>query len=286
MITERDDDVPPLEDMSEQLRHVKARRIQEKAMKPVSMNGPLTAQKPVKKVELPEPKTAFTGIKKGFFNTATPPKAASAKAKPPQSRNDEVMTFKPKQTKEEALRFDDVQKAMKEQLNLLNKQEWLTPEFLDRIERNPALARAVSDPVFQQATQDMKCDPEKAFKKYSRERPDLVLALREFAGLLGDQLEGMAGQSSGAFMGTSSRGSHPAPPPVPDDLPDHEKELVRKVLEDKEVQEVLRDPKMQKILMTIRTNPPELQRIWTQSDPATREKLGKLLQCGLLSIQN
>ncbi|KAI8847220.1 hypothetical protein BC829DRAFT_397089 [Chytridium lagenaria] len=203
-----DDDVPPLEDMSDMLKHAKERREKMEAMKPVVTPVPI----PKKVQQPPEAKTAFSGIKKGFFN-ASPKKQSIPRAVEPQ-------TLKPTKTKEDSLRFDQVQEVMKQQLNMLNKQEWLTPDFLERIERNPALARAFADPLFTQATEDLKRDPEKAFQKYAKERPDIMLALREFAGTT---------SIPPSIVSITT-------PTIPDELPDHEKELVKRVMQDKELQ--------------------------------------------------
>ena len=110
----------------------------------------------------------------------------------------------------------------------------MTSEFLDRIERNPVLARAFGDPEFQNAIQALTRNPKAAFEKYTKERPDLVLALREFSGLLGDQMDTMGSATeNNASNTTTSSGKNVE---IPDDLPGHEKELIRRVQSDPEVQ--------------------------------------------------
>ncbi|KAJ3105260.1 hypothetical protein HDU97_008283 [Phlyctochytrium planicorne] len=185
-------------------------------------------------------------------------------------KKEEITMLKPKVSKQDELKFDEVQETIKQQMNSLNQKEWMTKEFIERIEKNPALARALSDPEFQQATQEMQTNPHAAFAKYSKKRPDLILALREFSGLLGDQLEKM--DSTGARHQTQAASSNGNKFNIPDDLPDHEKTLVAKVLGDKDLQvpfsfireltlkSILQDPAMQKLLLSIRNNPPEFQR--------------------------
>jgi hypothetical protein len=121
----------------------------------------------------------------------------------------------------------------------------MTSEFISRIEGNPQLAKAFSDPEFQRATELLSKDPEAAFRKYSKERPDLLLALREFSGLLGDQLDKLAPDSDADAKGrgkiattamTSRTGKSSPSVPIPGDLPNHEKELIRRVQTDLELQ--------------------------------------------------
>lgn len=72
------------------------------------------------------------------------------------------------------------------------------------------------------------------------------MALKEFAGLLGEALEGLADQKGVA----SAEGFE-----IPKDLPESEKELVRRVMSDKEVQEVLSDVGVQRLIAAARGNP-------------------------------
>lgn len=120
----------------------------------------------------------------------------------------------------------------------------MTPDFLDKLEQSPVLAKALMDPAFQQAAAEMSSNPQKAMAKYSRERPDLILALKEFAGLLGSHLSDLP--------------ATPASVPIPDDLPAHEKELVQRVLSNPKTQAALKDPQVQMILARAQKDPASL----------------------------
>ena len=147
---------------------------------------------------------------------------------------DEIPLIKPKKEVKNPLVFDQVQKSMldqfsqKNQSGTLNSQltrlDWLTPDFLDRLEKSPALSKAFTDPMFQKAAAEMASNPQAAIAKYSRERPDLILALKEFAGFLGDHLSTVPGapESNGHV--------------IPEDLPDNEKELLKRVFANKDAQ--------------------------------------------------
>lgn len=103
--------------------------------------------------------------------------------------------------------------------------EWLTPDLLAKIDENPKLAKAFSDPAFAKAAGEVAKDPERAFAKYMLQRPDLMEALQEFCKMLGKQMEGLAATKDA-----------PPSPQIPHDLPEHEKELVKRVLANPEIQ--------------------------------------------------
>ncbi|KAJ3409674.1 hypothetical protein HDU80_010509 [Chytriomyces hyalinus] len=212
------------------------------------------------------PGPLFTGLRKGFFSSAKPTAAKSvSKRKIPEP----IEVLAPKQPAHPGknLVFDEVQTAMKSKLQASTK-DWMTSSFLSRIETNPILAKAFQDPEFQKATDALSKNPQAAFEKYARERPDLIVAMKEFSGLLGGQFETMAvAQEKGTAV------------PIPDDLCENEKELVRKVQSDKDLQDILRDAEIQSFLLSVRNNPPELQRALFNASPEMRRKIEKLIQC-------
>ncbi|KAJ3164004.1 hypothetical protein HK101_000539 [Irineochytrium annulatum] len=246
------------------------------------------------------------GLKGGFFNSA--PKKSNvptpAATKPNAAAPDNLPVVKPKFSPSDALKLEEVQEAMKEDFSLLDKKEWMTTAFISKLESNPRLARAMQDPDFQRATEEMSSNPQAAFKKYSEQRPDLLLALREFAGIMGDQLMALSdreeeGKKVGGDVGTDdevrkkgNRGPSVTPMvapaagvSIPQDLPENEQMLIRKVMSDPSLQAAFRDPKVQRLLMNIKDNPPELHRALTTADPDMKGKILKLMDAGILSIQ-
>ncbi|KAI8821393.1 uncharacterized protein EV422DRAFT_528001 [Fimicolochytrium jonesii] len=201
-----DEDVPPLEDMTEEVARME--KVRQRSAVP-ERSDPTANEEFLIEVAKPEvehlasqvkPKTqqsktqptktdkSFGGLKKGFFSSS-PRSGASRAADPPRPN---IPVIKPKAPAADGLRFDEVQQAMRSQMSMLDKQEWLTPAFLERIEKSPHLARALADPAFQQAAAEMSKNPQAAFKKYAVQRPDLLQALREFAGMLGESLTSIA----------------------------------------------------------------------------------------------
>ncbi|KAJ3179867.1 hypothetical protein HDU87_002435 [Geranomyces variabilis] len=181
-----DDDLPPpLEDMSAVLNRYQkppaAKKLASNVKTDKSLLDPPTA------LPAPAAKQAF-GFKKGFLNEGSTTKTG---AKP--RKQTPIPLIKPNAKPEDGLRLSEVQDAMRGQMSLLDRQEWLTTDFLEKIERSPSLVSALADPVFQRAAGEMAKNPQAAFKKYARERPDIMEALREFAGMLGEKLGSMEG---------------------------------------------------------------------------------------------
>ncbi|KAJ3142610.1 hypothetical protein HK100_000039, partial [Physocladia obscura] len=142
-------------------------------------------------------KSEFSGLKKGFLASKTSTKSVelrqnlSTKNKPVILAKIETLAPTKSGPGTNSLVFGQVQDAMKSKFEGSTKN-WMTPDFLSRIETNTILARAFEDPSFQKAAMELAQNPHAAFEKYSRERPDLIMALREFSGLLGTQFEQMA----------------------------------------------------------------------------------------------
>ncbi|KAI8928833.1 hypothetical protein BC831DRAFT_446739 [Entophlyctis helioformis] len=166
---------------------------------------------------------------------------------------------------------------------------WMTDKFWQRIQSSPTLMKALGHPDFAQAAQDLESNPQEAFTKYAKSKPELMAALRELAAIIGDQLLSYADESDKSSAPSSRRGSAAdalsVRPAVPDDLPAHEKRLVERVLNDPLVQDALRDPDVQRILSDIQRSGADLMKIMRSSPQPVLDKLNKLIDCGLLQIQ-
>jgi hypothetical protein len=71
---------------------------------------------------------------------------------------------------------------------------------------------------------------------------------------------------------------------IPEDLPAHEKELVRRVMRDQAVQDALKDERVQEIMMTLRTRPQDYTKVFQKyvNVPDMKPKIQKLIDIGLL----
>ncbi|KAI9193292.1 uncharacterized protein BJ171DRAFT_529556 [Polychytrium aggregatum] len=293
------DEPPPLEDMSVFMA-------QHQRLWPASVLTPGTdrapkaglkaqeaaATKPTETAPDTPASTDFGGLKKGFFSRAAAsvpkpfnqPKQPKQPNQPNESKQSdqtsaaEPMPFiRPKTTDESSLRFSEVQQAMGQAL--ANKQEWITPDFIETIEAKPGLRRAMDDPLFAVVLEEMQRDPQTCIRKYASTRPDLLMAFREIAGQMGSHLEVVEPQS------TRSRTTKPAVE-LQQQLPPHEQELVERVQRDPEAQAALRDPRIQRIIAAGRSNPLLLAEVTRSADSDLAAKLQKLMQLGMLQIQN
>lgn len=132
------------------------------------------------------------------------------------------------------------------------------------------------------AAKELETNPEAAVKKYSTSRPEFLEALRELASIIGDQLIKTADEQD-------LRTKPPAiskKPEIPTDIPRHEQELLKRVLNDPAIMGILAEPTIQSILLHVRQNPPEIGRIMRESDQETLNKIQTLIECGLLQVQN
>lgn len=125
------------------------------------------------------------GFKRGFLLSATAGETKSA----------ETPIIKPKQpemTGVKGIKFEQVQQSMKAQMSILDKQEWLTDDFLEKLEGNSLFRTVATDPEWKTALDLFQKNPSEAIKKYGVRKPQFVKALLEFSGALGAQLEKLA----------------------------------------------------------------------------------------------
>ncbi|KAH6571397.1 hypothetical protein BASA62_003916 [Batrachochytrium salamandrivorans] len=141
---------------------------------------------------------------------------------------------------------------------------WMTNDFWDKVQQSPNLSKAFSDASFSQAAQDLATNPQASNASINH-------------------LQGVTGNSTD--ISPVSKSIVSMKPTVPDDLPDHEKDLLQRVFNDSEIQEILRDSQIQRILKQIQHNPPEIAQIMHQAPTSLVKKLHKLIECGLLQVQ-
>lgn len=72
-----------------------------------------------------------------------------------------------------------------------NKNDWLTPEFFAKLQSNPKLLKAFTNPVFAGALKEMGEDPKKAMEKYGG-NPEFREVMMEFSAFMGTHFESVA----------------------------------------------------------------------------------------------
>jgi hypothetical protein len=188
---ENDDDIPDLDDMTEELNNI---RLKQGTLKTntdseikVEYNNPpneVKKQEPIKKQE--------GGLfKKGFLLRGE--KKVEKKEEIPsrkEMKKDilDLTHLKPK-TKEETLLLDDVQKNMNTQ-NILadtlnKKEEWLNQELIMKIAKSPNLLKYFMDPRFQEVISLMQKDPQRAKDLYGG-NPEFNTFFKEFSSVMAE----------------------------------------------------------------------------------------------------
>lgn len=211
------------------------------------------------------------------MNQSTKTKESTAKSEPKKKANkdlDNDMPFIKSNPKANSLEIEQVREAMTTKFEKsrsgipLFHIEWMTPCFLEAIEKSPVLSKAFSNPAFIQMTNELVKDPAKTFKQCAESRPDWLNALKEFSKLLGETFSKKADEQEAAKLN------------------EFEQKLIEKALNDPQVKEALCDSRVQKLLENLRKNSVDLNRFMFEADSEMRKKINSLIQCGLLQIQN
>ena len=72
-----------------------------------------------------------------------------------------------------------------------NKGDWLTPEFFAKLQSNPKLLKAFTNPQYMAALKEMGEDPKKAMEKYGN-NPEFRDIMMEFSAFMGTHFESVA----------------------------------------------------------------------------------------------
>lgn len=65
------------------------------------------------------------------------------------------------------------------------KKDWLTPEFFEKIAKNPKLLKAFQNPQFMQIFDEFGKNPKECMEKYGG-NPEFREIMMEFSGFMGD----------------------------------------------------------------------------------------------------
>ncbi|KAL7752509.1 hypothetical protein RI367_002043 [Sorochytrium milnesiophthora] len=250
-----DDDIPPLEDMSGELR--RAAKGKEKSSGAPSVNsqtpqsaraaGQTSAPTAVSKAQAPPAKACTASPPQRLAGFLNQPPAKAAKPQPRSSSKNNITVLKPTQSKQDSLRFDEVQEAMKASMPQLDQKEWMTPDLLNRVEQDAVLGKLMEDPDFQQFIAMMQSDPKRAMQKYGH-RQDFAKGMQQFMGMMGHQFDQLA-------TGREETARQDKVRQMSAELDSHERSIVENVLQDKELQSILSDPDMQRLLGQMRAQP-------------------------------
>eukprot|EP00128_Syssomonas_multiformis_P009278 Colp12_sorted_trinity150504_noHs@20455 len=278
-----DDDVPPLEDFSDVISKIKFAKesksefrtaavepnlakapAQPAQAKPVSQSQPTTTQASANK---PAAKSSSGfGFKKGFLTSSKPTKTSNEQKKTPKVEEYVEVKSKP-QAADERFRLPEVQQAMNQNIGLLQKGDWITPELLEKIAKRPHLLQLLSNPGFSQALTELQRNPQAAMQKYQN-NPEFSEALKEFAGFIGEHFEQLADKEEAKKKAN----------PDPMDL------KVQELLANPEIKQLLMDPEVQHFLNSVKQNPSDTSRL-QNLNPDFARKVKRLMELGFLQVQ-
>lgn len=287
-----DDDVPELEDFSEELSKIRKQKGENSQNEPAEIKVNVVNEnkkeepKPKPKTEVPVQVTSEPqkkkddlddfgkGFKRGFFR-----KQNQQQKKPQNTTQTTQITNEKKQVEDlthikaspgtsiktqtvesfnKDLKTSAQQSSNTSSLlgNIVDKKnEWLNQELLMKIAQNPNLMKCFMDPRFSVVIQEMQRNPQECIKKYGN-NPEFATFIKEFSLLMGDHFNKLATNLPGANPNMN--------------LP--------------EVQEIMNEPKVAAFLMKLqkegKIDVEEINR-----DPYLASKIKVLIDKKILNIQ-
>ena len=218
----------------------------------------------------------------------------------------DIPTIRPKlsngsRTREDGLRLEEVQQAMKDDpARRMAGGEWMTEDLLSRVADNPRLVAGLGNPRFTAALQALQKNPKEAMAKF-RDHPEITNFLHEFSGIMGEHFT-MLGEEEEKKkvvreVGDSDVGpmaeavlKREADRAAKDEadvaekggVSQAEQEKINAVLADRELTEILMDVDMQRIMQECAV--PGRMRMYMQH-PEYGMKLRRLISKGLLKVE-
>ena len=313
---EDDGDVPPLEDMTEQLSlHSKQRATRSSTyLEPSSSSSDkrtglvkklLDEKKPQNSViddkkdnvaqKSSKPST-YCGFKKGFLlskqsKTTESAEKGSAENKKTNSGASGIVEIKTNSSsKTERNVLPEVQEAMMQKNPLLQTDKWLTEDLLTKIAKHPKLSKQIMDPRYSQALSLFQNDPEKAMQ-LCQQNPEMKEFIQEFSALMGDHFTDLSSKENDSMKSKSNSKVKEEKDFV---LRETAKQPKSNSVEDAQVQSILSDPKMlsilqdeqvQQMMSLLRTEPQKAHMFLQKGGRELQEKVQCLVQAGLLQVQ-
>jgi hypothetical protein len=188
-----------------------------------------------------------------------------------------------------------------------NRQQWETPELMQKITENPLLVAGMSNPIYTAALQEFQENPKNAMQKYSKNEhsKDILLFLTEFCGVLGQHFTSLGEeqkrqqqqqQKSLGPLAEKALRRHVANnrsliSEVSDVTSDEkvakpqQDEEVSRILSNPELTQLLMDPEMQRVIQECTTSNGREKFRYYMQHPNFALKLQKLIKAGLLKIE-
>lgn len=354
-----EDDIPPLEDMSDILKQAEAIKSEVKSSKVTTATDtaqrnavPRTvphnekpAQNPTGTGDTEKPTAAksagqtpskassqtFGGFKKGFLfggNSSHKSKVKSSSSSGSNVKSSPDVPYITKKSPDVGHQIPEVQQTLTAEAQKIaqNKDEWLTDDLMKEIEANDTLFKKLGDKKYVDAVNQFQSDPVKAMERYKDDK-EIQEFLTAFCKIMGEHFSGLADKQDKA-----TTPSKPAPhskivelnsesevkqakstPPQtmnpmmsetlytrlptggadmsvrsstnPNQPTAEDERRMQEIVANPEIRNILLDPKVMKLIESLKFNPDEGTRLLQQADSSLREKIHKLVQCGLLQFQ-
>ncbi|XP_032235386.2 uncharacterized protein LOC5510336 [Nematostella vectensis] len=313
-----DEDIPPLEDMSdlvEKINNIRDIKFDSKPhstptttcrTQPEASDSGLNtaASKSTSKHSKASDSTTdtFGGFKKGFLLSSKPSKSqqkiplATSEA---TQKCDDIPFIKPNtEAAKNERQIPEVQEAMKSGIPLLDNKDWITGDLLEKLQSNPALFKKLMDPRFSQALAQLQSNPWEAFASLQGD-PEMQVALQEFCSLMGQHFTQLGDKDDhsvanereaqeeaiGLVERTSTVHGTKNPTASSSQQPSAaDEKQMKEILSRPDVKLTLQDQQIQGIIGLLRSNPEAAHRQLQKASPEVQSKLRVLIDAGLLAI--
>ena len=255
-------------------------------------------------------KSKGRGRKKEMINTSSSSSSSSSSTPPMlllegnindqkvshKNNNDTIPTIKANNEKRNKFELEEVQNAMNNEsiLYKIQKNFGLSPEQINKIvTENPKLMAGMSNPKYISALQSMQTHPRETMKEMEK-HPDIMDFLKEYMNVMGNHfimLSEKKKKNLGPFVEETidrlekeqltkghdlniSRSSK-------NEISNKDDEQVEKILQDKELVDMLMDPNFQRIMKEC-SIPGKMREY--MNHPTYGQKLRKMMNAGLLRM--
>ncbi|KAK6171508.1 hypothetical protein SNE40_019684 [Patella caerulea] len=310
-----DEDIPPLEDMTNVLQQVQALKLENQSSKIISSSdtnekrtesvtpksaqhiSPVANSKAIDKTPVNKPNEkntqSFGGMKKGFlFGSSSNTKKNKSKS---VSNTDDIPFVKSKEPEKSDLNLDEVQEAMKASENIFQNREWVTDDLLKKVEKNETVFSKLSNPEFAKAITEFQTNPQAAMMKYAN-NSEMQNFLKEFCGIMGDHFSSFAEKQPNGVPFESNmipsirtketlQENEIQPSQNSQQISDEDENKIQDILRSPHIKQVLMDEKIQKLFQILKTNPQAGERLLKEASGDMKEKIKILVDAGLLQVQ-
>ncbi|XP_065659589.1 uncharacterized protein LOC105847469 isoform X1 [Hydra vulgaris] len=275
----KEDDVPPLEDLSDIITKFSPLNLKnsyktneyleasdnENDSRTKKINTLLqapTPKKTFKSEDVKNEKTSYCGFKKGFL------------LKEDKSMK-KVIEVK-KENVEDKNIIKEVQSAMFKQKN---STDWITDDLLEKISAHPTLSKQFFDPRFGQIISQFQKNPNDLMAIYKNDA-EVLQFIREFSILMSNHFINLA-KKEDRQKKIENKNKIVIEESIHQRFDDEE---VNKILSNPEMVSVLQCKEIQQLFFHLKSNPVKAQKLLNSANSDMRYKIQKLVDAGLLQI--